>query len=237
MNAAQVIIISFLTALLTAAGAVYSFEKYHVFPPRGPVVAETLVPDLRGLSETDARANANVAHIALLIASREPSSEVKPGAVVRQSVPSGQRVARDYTVSIVLAEEVLKVPTVTGLTVAEATQKVEQRGYALAVGSSIASPTVAPGAVVEQAPKADTALAKGGTVTVQISGGPGEIPVPKLMGLGLTIAKTNLDKLGLKPAVRWVSMAETATYVVLNQKPVPGEKVKPGAEIELTVNQ
>jgi beta-lactam-binding protein with PASTA domain len=57
------------------------------------------------------------------------------------------------------------------------------------------------------------------------------------MGLGLTVAKANLEKVGLKPAVRWVSMAETATYVVLNQKPAPGDKVKPGGEIELTVNQ
>jgi beta-lactam-binding protein with PASTA domain len=57
------------------------------------------------------------------------------------------------------------------------------------------------------------------------------------MGLGLMVAKANLEKVGLKPAVRWVSMAETATYVVLNQKPAPGEKVKPGGEIELTVNQ
>src|SRR5262245_41113922 len=135
MNAASVFIISLLTAFLTAAGTLYVFQKYNVFPPKA-AVAETLVPDLRGLSETDARANANVAHISLLIASREPSSEVKPGAVVRQSVPSGQHVARDYTVSVVLAEEVLKVPTVTGLTVADATQKLEQRGYTLAVGSS-----------------------------------------------------------------------------------------------------
>jgi serine/threonine-protein kinase len=236
MNAGSVFIIALLTAFLTAAGTVFVFQKYNVFPPKA-VVADTLVPDFRGLSETDARANANVAHIALLIASREPNSEVKPGAVVRQSVPSGQHVARDYTVSVVLAEEVLKVPTVTGLTVADATKLLEQRGYSIVLGTNVASDKVPQGSIVEQVPKADTALAKGGSVTVQVSAGPGDVPVPKLMGLGLTVAKANLEKVGLKPAVRWVSMAETATYVVLNQKPAPGEKVKPGGEIELTVNQ
>jgi beta-lactam-binding protein with PASTA domain len=237
MNAAQVVVIAFLTAFLTAAGAAYTFEKYHVFPSHSPAGAETVVPDFRGLSEADARANASVAHVALLVATREPSSEVKPGAVVRQSVPSGQHVARDYTVNIVLAEEVLKVPTVTGLTVADATQKLDQRGYTLAVGGNVQSATAAPGTIAEQAPKADTPLAKGGTVTVQVSGGPEDVPVPKLVGIGLATAKANLEKVGLKPAVRWVSLAETATYVVLNQKPAPGEKVKPGGEIELTVNQ
>jgi beta-lactam-binding protein with PASTA domain len=30
-------------------------------------------------------------------------------------------------------------------------------------------------------------------------------------------------------------MAETPTYVVLNQKPAAGDKVKPGTEVVLTV--
>jgi eukaryotic-like serine/threonine-protein kinase len=236
MNAFSVVVIAFLTAAMTAFGSVYVIQKYNILPAH-PQVSEVLVPDLRGLSESDARANANVAHIALLIASREPSAEAKPGAVVRQSVPSGQHVAKDYTVSVVLAEEAPKVPTVTGLTVADATQKLEKAGYTLTVGNTIADATVAPGTIIEQSPKADTAEAKGAAVTVQVSGGPGEVPVPKLMGLGLVTAKANLEKIGLKPAVRWVSLAETATYVVLNQKPAPGDKVKPGADIELTVNQ
>jgi serine/threonine-protein kinase len=236
MNAFSVILIAFLTAAMTAFGSVYVIQKYNILPAHAPV-ADTLVPDFKGLTEADARANANVAHLALLIASREASTEAKPGAVIRQSVPSGQRVARDYTVNVVLADEVPKVPTVTGLTVADATQKLDQRGYSIVVGSTVASSTVPPGAIVEQSPTADTALAKGASVTVQVSGGPGDVPVPKLMGLGLTIAKTNLEKAGLKAAVRWVSLAETATYVVLNQKPAAGEKVKPGEEIELTVNQ
>ena len=92
-----------------------------------------------------------------------------------------------------------------GLTVAEATQKLEQRGYAIMLGSNVASDKVPPGSIVEQVPKADTTLAKGGSVTVQVSAGPGDVPVPKLMGLGLTVAKANLEKVGLKPAVRWVS--------------------------------
>lgn len=237
MNGAAVFLVAFVTAALTATGTVYVVEKYNVIPARAPAALEALVPDFRGLSEADARANAGVAHLALLIASREPSPDVKAGAVVRQSVPAGQRVARDYTVNVVLAEEVPKVPSVTGLTVTDATQRLEQRGFTLAVGGTVTNPNVPQGSIVEQSPKADTPLAKGGTVTVQVSGGPGDIEVPKLVGLGLTIAKTNLEKLGLKATVRWVALAETPTYVVLNQKPAAGEKVKPGGEVELTVCQ
>jgi hypothetical protein len=37
--------------------------------------------------------------------------------------------------------------------------------------------------------------------------------------------------------VRWVSLAETPTFIVLNQKPKPNEKVKPGTKIEVVANQ
>jgi serine/threonine-protein kinase len=157
--------------------------------------------------------------------------------VIRQSVPSGQRVAREYSVNVVLADDMPKVPDVTGLPVADATQRLDQKGLLLAVSGNVPNETVPAGAVVEQTPKADSALAKGGTVTVQVSNGPGDVQVPKVIGLGLAIAKANLEKLGLKATPRWVSLAETATYVVLNQKPAAGEKTKPGTEVELTVNQ
>jgi len=236
MNGIAVFFVAFLTAALTATGTVYVIEKYNVFPARAPM-ADVLVPDFKGLSEADARANANGAHLAFLIAAREPSPETKPGAVIRQSVPAGQRVGRDYTVNVVLAEEMPQVPAITGLTVAEATSRLEQRGFTLAVGGTVTNATVPQGTIVEQTPKADTAQQKGGAVTVQVSCGPGDVEGPKLVGMGLTVAKTNLEKLGLKATVRWVSLAETQTYVVLNQKPAAGEKVKPGGEVELTVCQ
>ena len=42
-----------------------------------------------------------------------------------------------------------------------------------------------------------------------------------------------LEKLSLKPVVRWISQGETPTYVVLSQKPAPTEKVKPATEVQL----
>src|SRR6185436_17422421 len=135
--------------------------------------------------------------------------------------------------SIVLAEEVVqRVPSVLGITVAEATTRLEQRGYHLQLDTAAPDASIAAGSIIDQSPKAETVLTKGGSVTVQISF---DIEVPKLVGSGIAQAKTDLEKLGLKPVVRWVALAETPTFVVLNQKPAPGEKVKPGVEVQLTV--
>ena len=234
MHESSAFLVAFLTAIVTATGTVYVIERYGLLPPRTQAVAEAIVPDLRGVPEADARTNANTAHIALLVAAREPSTEAKSGTVIRQSMAAGQRVPRDYPVTIVLAEEIPKVPSIVGVTVAEATQRLDQKGYHLQVGTTVASPDAGAGLILDQSPKADTAQAKGSTVTVQVSSGTGDVEMPKVLGVGLTQAKTDLEKLGLKPVVRWVAMAETPTYVVLNQKPAPGEKVKPGAEVQLT---
>jgi beta-lactam-binding protein with PASTA domain len=233
MSTSSTILVALLTSAVTAAGTVYAIERLGILPPRVQAVPETLVPDFRGVSESDARANASTAHIALLIAAREPAADAKPGTVVRQSIAAGQRVPRDYSMSVVLAEEVPKVPSVTGLTTAAATARLDQRGY-VAETATVASPDVAEGLVVEQSPKAETPQAKGATIVLKVSSGPGEVEVPKLVGMPLGQAQKALEKLGVKAMVRWVALAETATYVVLSQKPAAGAKMKPGEDIELT---
>ena len=234
MDGSSVILSAFVTAALTAAGTVYVVEKYNIIP-HGNTQTEVVVPDLHGITESDARANAAVAHIGILVASREPTPDAKPGTIIRQSINAGQRVPRDHPVSIVLAEEVPRVPSITGITVPEATQRLEHRGYTLQLTATVPDNTVGQGLVIDQTPKAETAHVKGGTVTVRVSSGPGDVELPKFIGVGLKQAQTDIEKLGLKVVVRWVAMAETPTYVVLNQKPAAGEKLKPGAEVQLTV--
>jgi len=238
MHGSTVFLIAFFTSVLTAGGTVYAIERFDVFhkqPP--PPVAETVVPNLIGFSEADARANAQATHITLLVASHEPSAEAKPGSIVRQSIPAGQHIPREHPISVVVAEELPKIPAVTGLSVAEATKRLEEKGYKLQAGTPVASDSVPSGQIIGQTPPAETPLEKGKTVSVQVSAGAGEVAVPKLVGQPINNAKAALAKLGLEAEVRWVSLAETPTFVVLNQKPKPNEKVKPGTKIELTANQ
>jgi len=235
MHASTAFLIAFFTSVLTASGTVYVFERYNVLGKPAPV-AETVVPDLRGFTEADARTNTQSSNLTLLVAAREPSAEAKPGTVIRQSIPAGQRVPRQHPVSVVIADALPKIPDLKGLTVADATKKLEDLGYKFVAGAPIADATVPAGQVIRQDPAADTAAEKGKSVTVQVSSGPGEVAVPKLAGLGVPIAKKKLEELGLELTIRWVSLAETPTAIVLNQKPPPNEKVKPGSKVEVVVN-
>jgi beta-lactam-binding protein with PASTA domain len=230
MDGSSVVLVSLLTSALTAGGTAYVVERYKILSSAG---AEAVVPDLRGLSETDARVNAGGAHVALFLASRDPTADARPGTVVRQSVPAGVRVPFESSVSVVLAED--RVPSVLNVPLAEATRRLEERGYTVQVGAAVPDAKIAEGVVLGQLPKADVAYTKPGIVVVQASAGPGDIELPKLLGTGITAAKARLEELGLKPVVRWVAMAETPTNVVLNQSPAGGQKVKPGSEVQLTV--
>ncbi len=236
MHGSTAFLIAFFTAAVTAAGTVYVIERFNVFHHPEPV-AETVVPDLRGFNEADARTNAQASHIVLLVGSHEPSAEARPGTVVRQSIPAGQNVPREHPVSVVIADAPPKVPALAGLTVVNATRRVEELGYKLAANPPIADAKVPAGQIVKQSPDADSVLEKGKTISVDVSAGPGDVAVPKLAGFSVSKAKTELEKLGLEATFRWVSMAETPTYVVLNQKPGAGEKVAPASKIELVVNR
>jgi serine/threonine-protein kinase len=237
MHGSTVFLIAFFTSVLTAGGTVYAIERFDVFHRQAAPVADTIVPNLLGFSEADARANVQASHLTLLVASREPSADAKPGSIVRQSIPAGQHVPREHPVSVVLAEELPKTPMVTGLSVPDATRLLEERGYKLQAGTPVANEKLPAGQILSQTPPAGTPLEKGKPISVEVSAGAEDVAVPKLVGQSVNNAKAALTKLGLEAEVRWVSLAETPTFVVLSQKPKPNEKVKRGAKIELTANQ
>jgi serine/threonine-protein kinase len=233
MDGPAAVLTAILTSAVIAVGTVYVVERYGILPPKGPVAAEAIVPDMHGMSESDARTNANSAHIALFLASRESSTEAKPGTVIRQSVAAGHHVPQESSVSVVLAEDVVRVPNVVNLPAAEARQRLEQRGYSVQMAGPGPDARAPEGLVIGQVPKADVAYAAPGIVIVQASAG--DVEIPKLVGTGWSAAKTQIEELGLKAVVRWVAMAETPTNVVLSQEPAAGRKVKLGDSVSITV--
>jgi serine/threonine-protein kinase len=242
MNASTVILIAFFTSAATATGTVLLLQKAGVIGPAAAAAAApeqelVVVPDFTSVTEADARANAAASHVGVLVAGREPAAGKKPGTVVRQSIPAGQRVPRDHLVGIVLADELPKVPKVVGLGVADATAKLEQAGFKVSAGAKVPDPAVPDGAVISQTPAADEALEKGGSVVLRVSAGPAEVEVPRVTGSVVQRAKADLEKLGLKPKVEWVSVAESQGLIVLRQTPAAGQKAKPGTEVTIVANQ
>jgi beta-lactam-binding protein with PASTA domain len=240
MNASSVILIAFFTALLTAVGTVVVMKQGGMLTPdpaAAPAADGQVVPDLVGLGETEARASTTNAKLAFLVISREASAGKKAGSVLRQSIPAGQRVPANQPLGVVLADELPKVPKVVGLTLAEATARLEQSGHKLTTAATVSDPTVPEGKIMDQIPGADEGLETGGTVAVRVSGGPGDIEVPRVTGMTAEQAETLLEKAGFKVVTQWTNVAESQGLIVLRQTPAAGQKAKKGNDVEIVANR
>ena len=237
MHTSSVVLVAIVTSLLTSVGTVYLVQRYEILPQRAEKVDDTVVPDLKGLTEADARRNTQAVELALLVAGREPSKEQNDGTVLRQSIPAGQRVPRQHPVSVVLASALLKVPQVTGLSLSEATLKLEQAGFEVEESESVPSADVEAGRIVEQAPTPGSELKQGASVVVKVSSGAAEVEVPQLSGMAHAKAKEELEKLGLEAKFVWVDLPETPSYRVIRQSPAAGKQLEPGESVQVVVNR
>lgn len=237
MHISTVILIALVTSMTTAVGTVYLVERYDMLPHKQVAVASTVVPDFKGLNEAEARNSATVANLTLIVASREATAEAKPNTVLSQSLAAGQKVPVKQPVSVVLSQELPKVPAVTGLIVDAATQRLRDAGYTIQMAGAIHDSKIPVGQIARQMPAADSAYVKGAAVTVQVSSGPSDVEIPKLLGRPYVEATKEVEALGLKVTVGWISHGETPEYIVLQQAPAAGQKVAPGSEVRFTVNR
>jgi beta-lactam-binding protein with PASTA domain len=237
MKAFSVILVAFTTAVVTAGGTVVAIQRFHLLEPRPEPVSAQPVPDLTGLLEADALTNLTTSGFKLMVAGREPNAEAGPGTVIRQEPAAGSPLEPGQVVRVTFAVEVPQVPNVLGKSVADATQALEGLGYVVEVQDPAPSADHAAGLIVEQVPRAGSALAKKEKVALTPSAGAGTVEVPKLIGLNVGSAKVAAEKASLQLAIQWVALAETATNVVLYQKPAAGETVEPESEVRVTVNR
>ncbi len=236
MNGAAVFLIAFFTSAITSVGTLFLAERLKLFETEEPA-ASVIVPNLEGLPQADAVANLNHLGLVLMIGGREPSPTAADNTILRQSLPAGQSVTKGQSISVTLAKAMPKVPALVGKTVAQATSALSEAGFRLEQEEGVNHDTIPEGQVVSQTPEPGSALAEQKAVQVKVSKGPGDLQVPKVVGMTYAKARAAIEGLGLKTKVRWVSMAETSTNIVLRQDPEEGTKASKGAEIELVINR
>jgi len=237
MRGPALAILVVLLSVVTSIATVLGIERLKVLTPTTrEQPAKVGVPSLKGLSEEDARQNLKGLGLVFLIGERKPVPGLKEGTVVEQAPPAGQQLEAHASVTVTLALEVPKVPDVVGRTLVEATSILAQGGYKLQASESIADAHVPKGSVVSQVPEAETPLEIDKAVVVRLSSGPAEVEAPRLIGQNIEKVKSLAKDLGFTLKIVWTALGETDSYVVLNQNPAPGTKLKPGDVLTVVVN-
>jgi len=138
------------------------------------VTTELAMPNVIGLSQTDAVNNLKQAGVKVVEVNKTPvSQESAVGKVVTQEPSAGTLIDPDTSVTLEVGEEATQaaVPNVVGLTQEKAEGQLEDAGFEVQVEEA-SSTEVPEGTVIQQNPAAETEAAKGTTVTITVSTGP-----------------------------------------------------------------
>ncbi|WP_061963226.1 Stk1 family PASTA domain-containing Ser/Thr kinase [Demequina aurantiaca] len=207
-----------------------------VFATRGPSEPEVVtvqMPDIVGLSQADATAKLTELGLEGKY-ELEASEDVDIDTVIRTEPPANSELEEGDTVTVFISSGPgdATVPSVRGLTEAEATKQLEAAN--LVVGETVEEDNkdFDEGRVFETDPAEGTDVQAGTTVILHVS--TGKVALPNLIGLQEDDARKQLTDLGLIPTVTDKEDDSKPAGEVLEQKPGAGE-VDRNSTVELVV--
>ena len=135
----------------------------------------------------------------------------------------------------VLATEKREVPRVTGKQLVEARAILERAGFDVATERVQSSQPF--DQVVDQDPNASEEADEGSTVTLEVSGGPGDVLVPPVENLRQGQAINELEDAGLEVTVDREFSNKVKKDIAIRTVPGEGTEVTKGTRVRLLVSQ
>jgi serine/threonine-protein kinase len=133
--------------------------------------------------------------------------------------------------------EFVAVPDLTGLTRAEAEERLDRAGLVVGDITRRRTDRVPPGQVLEQAPLPDRQVEEGSAVDLVLSAPPRPVDVPSLQGLTLEAAQAELEAAGLVLGEVTEENSETVPEdLIISHSPGPGEEVAPDTPVDVVVS-
>ena len=159
--------------------------------------------------------------------------------VASQDPASGDTATEGEIITLVFPASTVEVPPLLGLTEEAARAAIEGAGFVFAKGPDVIDKTYALGQVAVQNPAGRQQLAKGLPVTVNLSGGTGQLAVPNVV-VGQTTASAQTFLQG-EPYKFVVTVAEEASAtiakgIVIRTDPVAGTLVNAGVPVTVYVS-
>ena len=203
-----------------------------LFVSNGPTTVK--VPDVVGLTETDARRRVRRADLRVAV-ERESSTKVADGTVIRTDPGPGRLIERNSSVTLVVSSgpgEVV-VPSVVGDDQEDAISRLREEGLSPIVRERSSSEPV--NTVVEQSPPAGQRVDEGSSVTIFVSDGKVR-EVPDVTGLTQGEAESELRDAGFNVTVRTRPTDQPdEDGTVLSQSPRGGAERRENATVTITV--
>jgi len=157
--------------------------------------------------------------------------------VLAQDPGGGDRAKDGSTVMLTVSAGPgqVEIPSVDGLSQKEATTALARAQLVVERVVRRADDTVPAGQVLGTSPAAGQPVARGSNVTLIVSSGPKQVPVPDVVGLTQQQAQQTLGNRGFDVQVSEQGSDTAQPGTVLRQDPAAGAKTDPGATVTIVV--
>jgi hypothetical protein len=189
----------------------------------------TLVPDLAGLTQTEAEADILAAELTPGNVTQGSSPTIPSGKVKSQNPTAGLYAAKGSAVDLVISTgpAILTVPSVYDKLQAEAEGLITAAGLLVGMVTRENSGTVPQGHVISQSPPAGTSVVEGTHVDLVISSGPAQAAVPDLYNQLQTEAEGMITAAGLAVGTVQPEYSElTAGHITRQWPAAPGDPAR-----------
>jgi serine/threonine-protein kinase len=218
-----------------ASGDLAEGEPFTVYVSDGPTPSE--LPPLAGQRIEVAMQALSEAELKLTVAGEEFNETVPAGTILSftvagQQVPERSMVDKGSTVNAVVSSGPAPraIPALAGMAPAGAEAALKALGLVPARGEDVFADGVPVGQVAASTPAPGTSVARGSTVTYQVSKGPNLVKVPVLNMMNLQQATATLAAAGL--TVGQVTGDPSRAVVIAS--PPAGTSVPRGTAVNLT---
>jgi len=188
------------------------------------------MPDLGGLSQSQAEQALTNDGLKYTVA-QAASTTVDSGDVISTKPGSGRPVANGGTVTLNISTGPanVSVPNVQGLSKSAATSQLQTAGFVVLVSSTTqGSGNVAAGDVISYTPTGTQE--QGTTITLTLSSGVTEVTVPKVTGMNIDSATSELESDGFLVTKHHLTVVLST---VITQDPGPGKSAEAGSTVTL----
>ena len=200
------------------------------------------VPAIQGMLVADATELLASINLTLVISETREDPSLPVNQIISQSPAATTLVASGSEITVVVSSGAssLGIPNVEGQTADAATQLLSADPYLFTVSVvEEASTTVDKGRVTRTEPIIGSALPRGSSITVFVSGASTQVSVPLVEGLTETDARTALNAAGLIWEIKYqnVPAGDPNDGRVISQSRQPEDLVDPGSRVVLVVGK
>ena len=209
-------------------------------PTPSATVTAAPVPNVAGMSESDARSAIEGAGLKFVKGDDVASDTVESGKAVSSDPGAGASVllGGEVTVHFSSGSAMVEVPDVTGMSQSEARSSIEGAGLVWGDVLTEDSASTSAGQVIRTDPGAGTSVERGETVSVVISSG--RTTVPQITNMESQEAQAAITAAGLTYNSSTVEATTTDSaldgkYVVTAVNPAEGTSLEIGSAVSITV--